>query len=162
MRRYEREITDFSKINEIMDKCLCCHLGLNDDGQVYIVPINFGYECKNGKYTIYFHSAAQGRKIDIIRKNPKAGFEMDTNCEIKLSETACKCSACYQSVIGSGTISIIEDKREKIHGLDLLMKHCTGRENCEFSLEALKAVCVFKLEVLELCRKEKINYSKTS
>lgn len=62
MRRADREVTDQAKIQDIMDRCTCCRIGFNDDGKVYIVPLNFGYQKKENKYVFYFHGAHEGRK----------------------------------------------------------------------------------------------------
>ena len=67
MRRKDREITDKDKIKEIISACDCCRLGFNDNGKVYIVPLNFGFIEKNGEYTFYFHGAKTGRKHDIMK-----------------------------------------------------------------------------------------------
>ena len=79
MRRKDREITDKDKIKEIISACDCCRLGFNDNGKVYIVPLNFGFIEKNGEYTFYFHGAKTGRKHDIMKVNNCVGFELDTN-----------------------------------------------------------------------------------
>ena len=76
MRRRDREITDNEKIKEIIKACDCCRLGLNDNGKVYIVPLNFGFTEENGNYTFYFHGARTGRKLDIIKQNNCVGFEL--------------------------------------------------------------------------------------
>ena len=79
MRRNDREITDPVKFREIIDRCHCCRLGLCDRGRAYVVPLNFGYSLDgSGQYTFYFHGAGEGRKIDLMRTNAWAGFEMDT------------------------------------------------------------------------------------
>ena len=43
MRRKDREVTDSQKIREIILSCRCCRLGFYDNGEVYIVPLDFGY-----------------------------------------------------------------------------------------------------------------------
>ena len=43
MRRKDREVTDEARIDEIISRCNCCRIGFNDSGEVYIVPLNFGY-----------------------------------------------------------------------------------------------------------------------
>lgn len=43
MRRKDREVTDEARIDEIISRCTCCRIGFNDSGEVYIVPLNFGY-----------------------------------------------------------------------------------------------------------------------
>ena len=110
MRRKDREVTDPIKIADVINRCACCRIGFYDDGEVYIVPLNFGYAIKDNSYTFYFHGAKEGRKIGLIYKNPKVGFEMDTNHAVYAhggSETACDYTARFQSVIGNGIMSIV-------------------------------------------------------
>ena len=76
MRRKEREVTDLTRIREILEECEVCHLGLVEDGKAYVVPLNFGYTLEDGKLSLYFHSAASGRKVEILRKNPMAAFRL--------------------------------------------------------------------------------------
>ncbi len=154
MRRKDREVTDPDKIREIISACNCLRMGFHDNGQVYIVPLNFGFIREGEDYTFYFHGAKEGRKIDLIRKSPNVGFEMDTNYLLKEGDTACGYSARFQSVIGNGTVSILEDPEDKRKGLLAIMEHNTGRAGWQFSDQALEAVCVFKLEVDSLCCKE--------
>jgi len=78
MRRKDREITDNSEIEKIIGKAICCRIGLVDNDEPYIVPVCFGYE----RNTIYFHSALEGRKVELIKKNNKVCFEIDTDLEI--------------------------------------------------------------------------------
>lgn len=156
MRRAEREVTDGHQLEAIMKKCHCCRLGLADAGQVYIVPLSFGYVKKDGQYTLYFHSAGDGRKIRLIRENPglMAGFEMDTDYALKTADTACGYSAYFCSIIGSGQIEIVEAEEEKKAGLRALMEHTAGRGGWEFTETMLKSVCVLRLTVREMTGKE--------
>lgn len=154
MRRKDREVTDPKRIREIVEACQCCRLGFCDEGKVYIVPLNFGYEEKEGRYTFYFHSAGQGRKIDLIERTHFAGFEMDTNPEIYGKDTACSYTARFQSVIGSGSVHFVEDGPEKRAALCAIMRHYTGKEDWPFEENMLNAVCVFKMQVEELSCKE--------
>lgn len=154
MRRKDREVTDSNKIEKVISSCHCCRLGFNDEGQVYIVPLNFGYVKEEGKYFFYFHGAKEGRKIDIIKKNPYVGFELDTNYKLQSADIACGYSAAFQSIIGNGTVTFVENTEEKKKGLIAIMKHSTGRSDWNFNDKMLDAVCVFKLSVNELSCKE--------
>lgn len=154
MRRKDREITDPMKIADIISRCTCCRIGFYDDGEVYIVPLNFGYACNEGRYTFYFHGAAEGRKIELIRKNPDVGFEMDTNYALNEADIACGYSARFQSIIGNGVMEIVTDMEEKKEGLRLLMEHNTGKREWEFDEKMLNAVTVFKLEITKISCKE--------
>ena len=154
MRRKDREITDPEKIEQIVSSCYCCRLGFCDQGKAYIVPLNFGHALENGSYVFYFHGAKEGRKIDLIRETGWAGFEMDTGYELHTADQACSHSAAFQSVIGGGKVSFIEDPEEKKKALCSIMAHNTGRSEWEFPEATLKATCVYKLEVEELSCKE--------
>lgn len=149
MRRADREITNIDEIAEVIKSCSCCRLGFNDDGEVYIIPLNFGFELKDSKITFYFHGAKQGRKIELIENSPQVGFELDTNHRVySLNEDsiACDYTASYKSVIGTGKVSVVQGREEKMHGLNLLMEQCTGKRDWTFDDKMLNSVAVFKLE----------------
>ena len=154
MRRKDREIIDPIQIEDIIRRCTCCRVGFCDEGEVYIVPLNFGYEVKDNTYTFYFHGAKEGRKIDLIQKSPNVGFEMDTNYALNEADIACGHSARFQSVIGNGVMSIVSEIEEKKRGLSLLMAHNTGKEEWSFDDRMVSAVAVFKLEVTKISCKE--------
>lgn len=156
MRRKDREITDFSKIMDIIHRCDCCRIGFYDAAakQVYIVPLNFGYAEENGKVTFYFHGAKEGRKIELIAKAPEVGFELDTHYKLNEAEEACNFSARFQSVIGNGKVSMIDELAEKKFALQKIMEHATGKADWTFADAMLEAVATFKLEVETLSCKE--------
>jgi hypothetical protein len=154
MRRKDREITDIVKIKEMINNCHCCRLGFNDNGKVYIVPLNFGYEEVCGKITFYFHGATEGRKIDLIKKEGYAGFELDTDYKLKTASEACGYSASFSSVIGTGSVSLIDDIEDKKYALRQIMYHNTGNNEWDFPMPMLNKVSVFKLEVEELSCKQ--------
>lgn len=154
MRRKDREVVDNDKINEIISKCNCCRLGFNDDGRVYIVPLNFGFEVKNDERIFYFHSAKEGRKIDLIKKSKYCAFELDTNYELETANKACNYSAFFQSIIGEGSISIVDDIDDKKYALSKIMKHNTKKEDWDFDDKIVNAVCTFKLCITSISCKE--------
>ena len=141
MRRTDREITDAEKITQIIQTCHCCRLGFCDNGAVYIVPLNF-------------HSAKSGRKLDLIAGAPSVGFELDVNYALVEGEEACRHTARFQSVIGTGRVSFVEEAAQKEAALQALMLHNTGKDGWTFSGAMLDSVRVFKLEVETLSCKE--------
>ena len=80
MTRREREITDRQEILSILDRSKITHIGLVDGDEPYVVPLNYGYTMEEDQLTLYLHGALKGRKIDVMRKNPKVFFEM--NCDV--------------------------------------------------------------------------------
>lgn len=119
MRRKDREIVDQAAIRAIMEEAQVCRIGLSDGGMPYVVPMNFGL----GENCLYFHCAAEGRKLDLLRKNDQVCFEMDICREVYRHEQACGCSTRFDSVIGFGRAVIVEVPAEKKAALDRIMEH---------------------------------------
>ena len=86
MRQANREVKDMNDIIEIMHRCDVCRLALNDDGFPYILPLNFGLLTAGNKITLVFHSALEGYKIDLIKKDNRASFEMDCKHQLQYFE----------------------------------------------------------------------------
>ena len=148
MRRNEREIKDRKDIDDIIKRCRVCRLAMCDDGQPYIVPLNFGYD---GRF-LFFHTAPEGRKIDIIKRNNRVGFEFDILHDIVTAEQACKWGAKYESVMGSGTAEIVDDLEAKKEALQLIMRQY-GNGTWDFKEEILKKTLVLRVRILEISGK---------
>lgn len=129
MRRKDREITDKSKIDEIIRGCHCCRLGFCDKGQVYIVPLNFGFEPKEGGGTLYFHGAKAGRKYQLLQASPTVTFELDREYWLTGGEVACDYACHFQSVMGQGRASIISAPEEKLVALKALMNQAVAHHH---------------------------------
>ena len=156
MRRKDREVLDEVKIDEFIRNCDCCRIGFYDkeNNEVYIIPLNFGYSHVDNKRVFYFHGAKEGRKIELISKTKKVSFEMDSNHELIIGKMACNYSERYQSVMGTGLISFVEDKDEKIAALNEIMFQSTGKKDWDFPEPMLNGVAVFMIEVTSLSCKE--------
>lgn len=129
MRRTDREITDLSEIEAFLKQARFLHLGLVDGAAPYVVPLHYGYRMDGGRLTLYMHSAPEGRKLDLIRANSQAFVEIDVGeTPISGGDVPCKYGAAYASVMGAGIASLVSDPQEKIAGLQLLMRHQTGRD----------------------------------
>ena len=155
MRRKDREVNDINGIEEIVKSCKTCHVAMVDDGMPYVIPLSFGYEINDDVLTLYFHSAKEGRKIDILQKNNSVCFEMCNEGEaIYAKETPCNSGYYYSSVIGNGKVEFITDMNEKIKALSLLMKHQTGAD-VAFNEEQADTVCVYKIASNDFSGKKK-------
>lgn len=154
MRRKDREITDTNTIETFIAKEQILRIAFYDAGDIYIVPINYGYS-HDEQGTFYFHGAKAGRKYELAKKTPKVGFEIDGDYTLLTGETACDFSAAFQSVVGTGTLSIVENTEEKIRGLNAIMKQTTSKAEWDYSNEMLEAVAVFKLDVDKMSCKAK-------
>lgn len=149
MRREEKEITDIAEIEKVIKKAICCRIGLVDEDEPYVVPVCFGYE----RNAIYFHGALEGRKAELIKKNSKVCFEIDTDVAVVKSEKPCGWTMKYKSVIGMGRASILENDEEKSHALKLIMQQYSEGE-FSFSNSALDSVLVVKVNIESITGKQ--------
>ena len=157
MRRKDREITDINDKIAVIAKCNVCRLGLSDNNYPYVIPLNYGYTFENEKLSLYFHSAKEGKKIEIIQKNNNACFEVDCDGKLIEGEKACNYSYEFKSIIGTGKIIFLETSGEKTAGLNILMKHQTGKEiTHNFTEDELSNICVYKMTVEEFTGKQKV------
>ena len=155
MRRSDREITDKSTIEEFIQKEQIIRIAFYDEGDIYIVPVNYGFRKEGDSYAFFFHGARAGRKYELTKASPKVGFEIDGRYELLEAEIACDFSAKFQSVVGTGTLSLVEEKEEKIIGLNCLMKQTTNKTEWEYTDAMLDGVAVFRLDVEKMSCKAK-------
>ncbi len=154
MTKRERQITDEKQIMHILDTAKVLHLGLCVDNEPYVVPMNYGYCMEDGKLVFYLHSAVQGKKLDMIRANPKVFVEMDCDRLPFEGEKACQYGLGYSSVMGRGTASIVEDVAEKMKAMTILMKTQTGKD-FEFNERLVSIVAVVRIDVEEYTAKHR-------
>lgn len=159
MRREEREVKDMARIREILAACKVCRLGMTDEtGHVYIVPMNYGYCFEDDRLTVYFHGACEGKKFELLKKNPKVGVELDCGHDLAAGKLACQYSYRYASIIGNGTAAIVTKPEDKQKALALIMKHQTGKDFAEFETNPKleKAVTVIRVDVREYSCKQNV------
>jgi nitroimidazol reductase NimA-like FMN-containing flavoprotein (pyridoxamine 5'-phosphate oxidase superfamily) len=142
MRRTEKEIENPNVINKILSESIICRIGLFDKEYPYVVPVNFGY--KNN--SLYIHCAPNGKKIDLIKKNNKACFEIEETYKIVEDEISCNWTTKYRSVIGYGDIEIVSDFEEKKKGLDVIMIQHGKTEN-NYSDKLVNRMIILKLNI---------------
>ncbi|MDR3001836.1 MAG: pyridoxamine 5'-phosphate oxidase family protein [Fibromonadaceae bacterium] len=148
MRRKDKEIVDVNDKINVVKKCKVCRLALSENDMPYIVPLNYGYIFENETLTLFFHGAVEGKKLDIIRINSNACFEIDCDRNLVEGKTPLDYGFAFKSIIGFGKIVILEEANEKTYGLNQIMKHQTEKDTIyDFTNEQLKGVCVYKMLV---------------
>lgn len=153
MRRKEREIKDTSELVKILSKTCVGTLSLSGGEYPYAVPLNFGFSENAGEFKVYFHCASEGKKIELIKKNPKVCFEVHTMERITgEGEEPCVYSCAYESVIGFGCARELTSHNEKTEALIKIMENCTGQE-FDFNENQTRGVTVFEIAFREVTGK---------
>lgn len=157
MRRRDKEITDRATIESIIRRAQVCRVGCVDNGRPYIIPLCFGYEAG----ALYFHAAQEGRKLDVLRQNPHVCFEFDIDQELLRGQAACEWGMKYRSVIGFGSVSILEDVEAKQTALDCIMRQYQAQEPYTYSDTSLEKTVIIKIDIHEMTGKV-AGYAKES
>ncbi len=143
-------IQDQQQIEEIISKAKFLRLALSESDIPYIIPMAFGY--KNNE--IYLHCSREGKKIDIINRNSRVGFEADAEAEIITTEDICKYDVRYRSVVGNGQARFVEDYNEKVEGLTILSEHYGKKGPFEFEEWKVNRLCIVKIEIESMTGKQ--------
>ena len=154
MTKREFHITDESRILSILDTAKVLRLGLAVDNEPYVVPMNYGYTMEDGRLVLYLHSAVRGKKLDMIRANPRVFFELDCDVTPFEGQVACQYGLTYSSIMGRGTARIVEDAEEKMRAMSILMKTQTGKE-FSFNERLVSIVSVIRVDVSEYTAKHR-------
>ena len=154
MTKRELQITDESRIRQILDTAKVLHLGLSVNDEPYVVPMNYGYVMEEDKLVLYLHSAVRGKKLDMIRQNPKVFFELDCDRIPFEGEKPCQYGLSYASVMGRGRARIVEDVEEKKKAMSILMKTQTEKD-FSFDDRLVSIVAVIRIDVAEYTAKHR-------
>ena len=83
-------------------------LGLFDNKYPYVIPMNHSMV----ENQLYLHGAFQGKKMELMRKNPKVCYEIDA--PLKQSPEGLRtCHLEYESILFFGEIKEIIDEEER-------------------------------------------------
>lgn len=144
-------IEDRKEIDEVIKACKTCYLGMSENGQPYVLPMNYALE---DEYVI-LHSAPEGRMWETIKTNPKVCINWTIGEELAWQDKSVGCSyrVKSKSVNVEGEVEFIEDFDEKYRCLQLLMGQYS---KCEFKFgtPAVKNVGIFKVRITKISAKE--------
>lgn len=155
MRRKEKEITNKDQISQVIKKCQVCRLALSQNDIPYIIPVSFGYDGK----TLYFHSANDGQKVDILSINNNVCFEFESGVEIIVDETKpCNWSFSFQSVIGFGKAEELLSPEDKIKGLQHIMAQYSEKE-WGFETLPLNGLRVYEIKIESITGKQSLDHA---
>ena len=121
----DKEIKDKKAIESIIQRAIVCRVAFSENDVPYVVPVNFGYEDD----CLYFHSAPEGKKIEMIKQNNNVCFELDIDHEVVKSESPCNWGMKYRSVIGFGRAFFVDDLEEKRRSLGIIVEHYSGNSS---------------------------------
>lgn len=156
MRRFKQELP-YDECLSILQSHHSGILALCDlHSYPYALPLSYVYD----KNCIYFHSAKEGHKIDILQKNPKVSFCIIDQDEIQPLEY----TTYFKSVIVFGNIEILEENESKIIPLKKLGSKYAPN-NTEEALEkeiqtGINDLVILKMNIVKITGKQAVELIK--
>lgn len=153
MRRFKQQLSseETERILRIGKYCVLAVSG--DDDYPYAVPVNYVYDGA----AIYIHSAAQGHKIDALRRNPKCSLCIVDKDDVIPEEF----TSYFRSVIVFGMAHFVESTEEKVAALRLLgYKYSPGIDPEAEIARFIKTVCVVRIDIDSVTGKEAIELTR--
>jgi nitroimidazol reductase NimA-like FMN-containing flavoprotein (pyridoxamine 5'-phosphate oxidase superfamily) len=152
MRKQDREITDPSEIEKILERGEVINVAMCQGDQPYVLPFNYGF--LNG--LIYIHSARKGLKLDVLARNPKVSFNVVTDVQLLPADRPQDCSVAYSSVVGFGRSRMVDDPAEKLAALEAVMVQYYPKNDAWQYPDKVVTVCtVWCIEIDHLTGKTK-------
>ena len=164
MRRSEFNIENHEAMLELLASCEYGTLCLSDEKTPYGVPLNFAW----WEEGIVFHGAKEGKKVELITRNPKAYFSVVKPyafipSHFSHTTSACPATQFFASVSLEGEVSVLENSAEKAKGLNALMQKLQPEGHYETISETnpiytkmLEATAVFYLKAKQTSFKLKM------
>jgi nitroimidazol reductase NimA-like FMN-containing flavoprotein (pyridoxamine 5'-phosphate oxidase superfamily) len=143
----------------VLNRAEVGRMALFDGEMPYIVPLNFLY--KDGK--IVFHCAWDGRKLDIISRNPNCCFEVDEYMGEVSYHYESRCHLDYDSVLAFGRARIEDNDEAKVQYLQLLSekydelyKKPVSEGGKRFTVKQVTDCCCVIIDVYELTGRREV------
>ena len=120
IRRRDREITDREVVVGIMKSVKYLVVAMADGNEPYLVTLSCGYSEEENAF--YFHCAREGRKLDVIAKNPRVcATAIEDHGYVKGD-----CSHKYRSLVIYGTMTRVNDLDGMKHGIRVMFNQLEG------------------------------------
>ena len=155
MRRSDRA-RDRSFAFDVIDRCGHGVAALSTGGEgPYCIPLSL---VRVGD-DLFFHCALEGRKLDLLRRDPRVCVTFVGEDTPVFLEPAMY-STYFQSAIVTGTVVLVEDDQEKVDGLRALCQKLTPQYMTEGLFNAaiqhsLSVTSVWRVDMDDLSGKAK-------
>ena len=152
VRRKDREIKSFNKMENILRRASVCHVGTYGDGYPYVTPFNYFY----ARGVIAIHLSKEGKVFRNLLKHKRVCVEALEAGKVIKADSACKTGMQYRSVIAFGEAKIVEERRAKKMWLQkMLDKYRPDRKYSPMQGQDVDEVAVVVIRLKRVTGKER-------
>lgn len=146
IRRKEKAILEKDEMIDIICRAKYITLAMySEDEGPYLVTLSHGYDSE--KYSIYFHCAKEGKKIDILTKNNLVWGQ----ALVDMGYVQGACDHLYATTQFQGKVTFVHDLKEKEHALKVMIhdleEHPAMVINEQINEKSLKRVNIGRIDI---------------
>jgi nitroimidazol reductase NimA-like FMN-containing flavoprotein (pyridoxamine 5'-phosphate oxidase superfamily) len=119
-RRKDREITESQALKKVLRSTKYVTIAMCMDNEPYLVSLSHGYD--EAQNCLYFHCADEGKKLVYLKANSRVWGQAVLDYGV-----TDECDYAYTSVHFRGTVSLIDDLREKQHGMEVMVRQLSEK-----------------------------------
>jgi hypothetical protein len=153
VRRKDRELTDLAALKKVLKSTKYVTIALCMDNEPYLVALSHGYDEKRN--CIYIHCANEGKKLVYAKANNKIWGQA-----IQDYGVSDECDYAYTSVHFSGKLVMINDLREKQHGIEVMVRQVSPNPEAKLAkikLEKLATIAMGRIDIDGMTGKQHLN-----
>ena len=151
MRRRDREITDKSKIADVLMRGQAMSLAFA--GDPYVIPMNYGFTFDGGEFRLYIHGAKEGQKVDRMLSDPRVAFTVFTDNRVYgKGEEASQYTSSFDCVCGEGVATLLQGEDKK-RALEAIMAHYVPGREFTFDARVLEHTMAAEIVVTKISGK---------
>ena len=119
--RQLQELGQYDKavVHRILDEGLVAHVAFVQDGSPVVVPMIYGREGE----TLYLHGARKARVIRLLEQTDQACVNVTLLDGIVVARSTFSSSMNYRSVTVFGKPVLVENKEQKLQGMEIISEH---------------------------------------
>ena len=117
IRRKDKEITEEEDLKTILKEAKHVTLAMSLGDEPYLATLSFGYNEEQS--CIYFHSALEGRKVEILKANPRVWGQALIDDGYQQGS----CDHLYRTTQFYGRVTFVDDPEEKMRALCIMIRH---------------------------------------
>ncbi len=153
--KFRRASRGHGEINFLLYKIKSAHtlvLALQDEPYPYAVAVNYAPKVCDDELYLIFHGAKEGRRFNLLKKNPKVGFFITLQDEV-VNTYDCRSTNLYESLAGEGEVLFLENKKALLALEDFMahfgtLKFEKGTVEMMGKMLSKTAVCALKVKTL--------------
>lgn len=142
MRRTDRLRDDDGFINQVLDDAETIFLAMMAGEYPYCLPLNFARVGRR----LYMHCALEGRKKDLLERDPHTAFAAALDVEIDRA----KSTTYFRSISGRGLAVIVKDLDEKRLALDAIAEKYDAACKRPCPPEAASRTLILRIDIEEI------------